>query len=241
MSAKGDQSEAFRAMQRRLELIQRHLERKNRSGRMAGKVCIITGAGSPTGIGRASAIQFAHEGASHLYLLDFNAEHFEDFAKLLKERYPDVKVHTQECDAADEEAIQGVIQKALDDTGRLDVFFANAARAGAAPLNAIDVDDLTEAMRVNVNSCFIALKHASEAMKVTSKDKPESAGSIIMTASVAGMRSGAGPVDYSATKAAVISLVQTGAWQLARTNIRVNGIAPGLISTGKSDEGGIRH
>lgn len=70
---------------------------------------------------------------------------------------------------------------------------------------------------------------------VTSKQKPESSGSIIMTASVAGLRSGAGPVDYSATKAAVINMVQTGAWQLARTNVRVNGIAPGLISTGMTE------
>ena len=82
------------------------------------------------------------------------------------------------------------------------------------------------------SSCFIALKHASEAMQVTSAHKPESSGSIIMTASVAGLRSGAGSVDYSASKAAVISLAQNGAWQLARTNIRVNAVCPGLIETG---------
>lgn len=82
------------------------------------------------------------------------------------------------------------------------------------------------------NSCFLALKHGSEAMKVTSKDKPRSGGSIVMTASVAGLRSGAGSVDYSASKAAVISLAATGAWQLAKTDIRVNAICPGLIETG---------
>lgn len=85
---------------------------------------------------------------------------------------------------------------------------------------------------VTAHSCFIALKHASEAMKVTSSSKPESNGSIIMTASVAGLRSGAGAVDYSASKAAVINLAQTGAWQLSRTNIRVNAVCPGLIETG---------
>ena len=84
----------------------------------------------------------------------------------------------------------------------------------------------------NVHSCFIALRHASEAMKVTSAGKKESGGSIIMTASVAGLRSGAGSVDYSASKASVISMAATGAWQLAKTNIRVNAICPGLIETG---------
>lgn len=69
-------------------------------------------------------------------------------------------------------------------------------------------------------------------MKVTSSSKSESNGSIIMTASVAGIRSGAGSVDYSASKAAVINLASTSAWQLARTNIRVNAICPGLIETG---------
>jgi len=69
-------------------------------------------------------------------------------------------------------------------------------------------------------------------MQITSPEKPLSSGSIILTASVAGMRSGAGSVDYSASKAAVISLAQSSSWQLSRTNVRVNAIAPGLIETG---------
>ena len=232
MSKNAGMQEAYKATLKRLEQIQNHLQNKARSGRLAGKVCIITGAGSLNGIGRASAIQFAHEGASHLYLLDFNGEHFEDFKKLLNQRYPEVKVSCHECDAADEEAIKSICKRAIDEAGKLDVFFANAARATAAPLNATDNEDLTETLRINVNSCFLGLKYGAEAMQVTSSQKPESGGSIIMTASVAGIRSGAGSVDYSASKAAVISMAQTGAWQLARTNIRTNAIAPGLIETG---------
>lgn len=83
--------------------------------------------------------------------MDFNGENFLDFAKLLDERYPDVKVTTKECDAADEEAIEGVIKQALDDEGRLDVFFANAAIATIAPFSQTEVEDLNETMRVNVN------------------------------------------------------------------------------------------
>jgi NAD(P)-dependent dehydrogenase (short-subunit alcohol dehydrogenase family) len=69
-------------------------------------------------------------------------------------------------------------------------------------------------------------------MKITSSKKEESGGSIIMTASVAGLRSGAGSLDYSASKAAVISMAATSAWQLSKTNIRVNAVCPGLIETG---------
>lgn len=69
-------------------------------------------------------------------------------------------------------------------------------------------------------------------MQETSSSKPHSGGSIILTASVAGLRSGAGSMDYSASKAAVVSLAQTAAWQLARTNVRVNAVCPGLIETG---------
>jgi len=89
-------------------------------------------------------------------------------------------------------------------------------------------------MRVNALSCFLALKHASQAMGEANprKGKEESSGSIIMTASVAGLRSGAGPLDYSASKAAVNSMAKTAAHQLTGTNIRVNSICPGLIETG---------
>jgi len=82
------------------------------------------------------------------------------------------------------------------------------------------------------SSCFLATKHAAPAMAITSPDKPKSGGSIILTASVAGLRSNAGSTPYSASKAAVISLAQTTAYQLTGTGIRVNAICPGLIETG---------
>lgn len=82
------------------------------------------------------------------------------------------------------------------------------------------------------NSPFLAIKYASEAMELTSPSKPYAGGSIICTASVAGLRSNAGSTAYSASKAAVISLAQTTAYQLTGTGIRVNAICPGLIETG---------
>lgn len=83
-----------------------------------------------------------------------------------------------------------------------------------------------------LNSVFLATKYAAKAMLVTSTSKPCPSGSIIATASVAGLRSNAGSTDYSASKAAVISLMQTTAYQLSRTSIRCNAICPGLIETG---------
>jgi NAD(P)-dependent dehydrogenase (short-subunit alcohol dehydrogenase family) len=81
-------------------------------------------------------------------------------------------------------------------------------------------------------SCFLATKHASPAMGITSPAKPKAGGSIILTASVAGLRSNAGSTPYSASKAAVVSMAQTTAYQLAGTGVRVNAICPGLIETG---------
>ena len=81
-------------------------------------------------------------------------------------------------------------------------------------------------------SVFLATKHGARGMLQTSKDKPYPGGSIIGTASSAGLRSNAGSTDYSASKAAVISIMQTSCYQLAGTGIRCNAICPGLIETG---------
>lgn len=226
------QKKAYEATQERLEQIKSHLDRRLRSGRLAGKVAIVTGCGSLSGIGRASAMQFAHEGVKHIYVCDIVDDNLPALKDALLKKYPDVKVTAIASDAADEESVKSIIDQAIKEEGRLDIFFANAARATGAPISATDVEDLEETYHINVTSCFLACKYASEAMKHTSADKLHSGGSIIMTASVAGLRSGAGSVDYSASKAAVISLAQTTSWQLQRTNIRVNAVCPGLIETG---------
>lgn len=73
-------------------------------------------------------------------------------------------------------------------------------------------------------------------MLQTSKEKPYPSGSIIATSSSAGLRSNAGPTDYSASKAAVISIVQTSCYQLAGTGIRCNALCPGIIETGMTSK-----
>ncbi|KAJ7346741.1 hypothetical protein DFH08DRAFT_869186 [Mycena albidolilacea] len=222
----------------RIQKIQSHLASSPRGIRLKDKVCIITGVGSLKGIGRASALLFAHEGAKHLYLIDFDSKNLPGLKETIEKRYPDVKATTLQGDAADEALISGVCERALKEEGKLDVFFANAGIASKDPLESTTAEVFMNVMRVNSLSCFLAVKFASAAMKKAneSRGKNSSGGSIILTASVAGLRSGAGTVDYSASKAAVNSIAKNSAYQLQKTNIRVNSICPGLIETGMTTD-----
>ena len=109
--------------------------------------------------------------------------------------------------------------------------FSNAGTTGAlTPLLELSEADWTETLQVNLLGSFFCIKHAAKQMLAD-----EQGGVILCTASIAGLRSGAGPAPYSASKAALINLVQTSAWQLAGSGIRVNAICPGLIETGMTE------
>lgn len=194
---------------------------------------IITGTNSPSGIGRASAHQFAHNGAHAIYICDFSDQYLSVHVRELQSLYPEVKVHARQFDAGNEEAVRAVVDECVSKYGRLDIFFANAGIVGTNKyFEEVDGEDFMKTMRTNVLSVFVAIKYAAAAMIKTSEQKKYPSGSIIATSSVAGLRSNAGPTDYSASKAAVRSLVQTTAYQLSGTGIRVNAIMPGLIETG---------
>ncbi|GAA5853801.1 hypothetical protein JCM3766R1_002119 [Sporobolomyces carnicolor] len=215
----------------RLNQVKTHFDQTRGSSRFGGKVAILTGVGSEKGIGRATARLLAREGAKHLYVLDFAAESLPRLKQELESAYPKLKVTYFDGDAANTELIQQICERAIEEERRLDFFFANAGTVGSnMTLDGFDEDSATEVFRVNTLSCFIAVKHAAAAMKRNPADLI--GGSIVLTASVAGIRSGAGPQDYSASKAAVINLANTSAQALAGTGIRVNAICPGLIETG---------
>ncbi|CAJ0925703.1 14815_t:CDS:2 [Entrophospora sp. SA101] len=198
----------------RITLVTNHLKSSSSLPRLHGKVCIITGAGSERGIGIATAWLFAKN--------DYCDEFLPKLAKDIEETYGKVTtVVARKLDAADEQSVISIVNDAIERFGRLDVFFANAGIG-------------TSSQKLESSRVFLAIKFASEAMKKTGNDKKSSSGSIITTSSVAGLRFGAGPMDYSASKAAVISLTQAGACELAGTNIRVNSICPGLIETNMS-------
>ncbi len=183
-----------------------------------GKVAIVTGAGS--GIGRATARLFAAAGASVIAADRADSVHETPAG--------DARIVAHQADTADEAAVVALVERAEREFGRLDVFYANAGISGTKPGGLWDSDpaDWAEMARVNLIGPFLAVKHAAPAMV------RRGGGAIVCTASVAGLRSGAGPASYSATKAGVINLVQTAAQQLAGTRVRVNAICPGLIETG---------
>ena len=110
--------------------------------------------------------------------------------------------------------------------GGLDVFFANIAVTGSnTPLLEQSVEEWDEVLRVNLLSCFLAVKHAGRHMTA------HGGGSIVLTSSAASLRANAGAISYSASKAAVNSLAQTAANALAGTGVRVNAVLPGLVET----------
>lgn len=190
-------------------------------GRLSGKSAVITGAGS--GIGRAASLLFAAEGAS-LVIAD-KMESVDETARLVSEAGG--KVVALQGDAGDEAFVQGLVAKAVSEYGGLDVAWANAGISGGwTAFNDQDSAFWAEVLRVNLIGAFLLVKQASQVMI------PAGKGSIICTASVAGIRSGAGGTPYSASKAGVISLAQTSANEFYGTGVRVNAICPGLIETG---------
>lgn len=142
-------------------------------------------------------------------------------------------MHARRFDAGDEAAVAAVVDECLATYGRLDVFFANAGVSGTnRHFGDVGGEEFMGTLRTNVLSVFVAIKSAAAAMMRTGEGKGFPCGSIIATGSVAGLRSNAGATDYSASKAAVRSLVQTTAYQLSGSGVRVNAILPGLIETG---------
>ena len=191
-------------------------------GRLQGKRAVVTGAGS--GIGRASATRFAAEGAA-LLIVDKTAPAVEETAAQI--RAGGGKVIALAADAGVEAEIHAFIDRAVRDLGGLDVVYANAGISGGlVPLFEQTVEMWQEILRVNLIGPFLAIRHAAPHMIKQGK------GAIICTASVAGLRANAGGHPYSASKAGVISLVQTAANSLTGTGVRVNAICPGLIETG---------
>jgi len=191
-------------------------------GRLQGKRAIVTGAGS--GIGRASAKLFAAEGAA-VMVIDKAPPAIEETASEIKAAGG--RAIPVAADAGAEADVQGFIQKAVKELGGIDVIFANAGISGGlVPLFEQSVEFWREILRVNLIGPFLAVRHGAPIMIKEGK------GSIICTASVAGLRANAGGHPYSASKAGVISLVQTTASTLTGTGVRINAICPGLIETG---------
>lgn len=198
--------------------------------RLANRVAIITGGAS--GMGLASVNRFLEEGAS-VVIADFNEDTGQAaIAAAAANGFAD-QIAFVRTDVANEADIAKLIDHTLHKFGKLDIMFNNAGVGGAiGPLTETTVESWDYTFDVLAKGVFLGIKHAAIAMRAAGNG-----GSIINTASIAGLSGDAGPLVYSAAKAAVISLTRSSAVELAADKIKVNAICPGFIVTPLADGG----
>ena len=190
--------------------------------RLENKRAIVTGAAS--GIGRATATRFASEGAC-VVCADVNESGVKETVEQIEAAGG--RACAVRASSADEGDTKELIERCVGDFGGLEIFYANAGVSGGfKTFLETEVSDWRDVIEVNLIGVFLGIKYTALHMI------EHGGGSIICTASVAGLRFGAGGVPYSASKAGVINMVQTCAHQLSGTGVRVNAICPGLIETG---------
>ena len=189
------------------------------SGRLENKVAVITGGAS--GIGEGTVRRFVAEGA-RCVIADIQYERAEELAEELGESAVAFSV-----DVADESQVKATVEFAVSEFGQLDIMFNNAGILGSVgPISEIDGDGWLRTIDVLLNSVFYGIKHAAKVMI------KQGSGSIINTASTAGVRAGLGPHVYTAAKHGVVGLSQSVATELGPHGVRVNVIAPGGTISG---------
>jgi NAD(P)-dependent dehydrogenase (short-subunit alcohol dehydrogenase family) len=191
-------------------------------GRIGGKVALITGAAS--GIGRATALLFAHEGASVVA-----SDRDEEGAISTVEEIQDTGGHAMACrlDVTSEDDWTVAIERVLSAWGKLDVLVNNAGIAAGTPIDQTTLEEWRRVMAVNTDGVFLGTKHAIRAMR------QGSGGSIINLSSASGLKAAPGAAAYCASKAAVRLLSKAAALECAQQadGIRVNTVIPGGVTT----------
>lgn len=188
-------------------------------GMVDGQVAVITGGAS--GIGEGTVRRFVQEGA-RVVISDLH----EERGHALAEELGSNAATFVKTNVAVEEDLKNAVEAAVQRFGRLDTLFNNAGFGGVSGLiEETDMDGYDQTMDVLLKGPIMGMKHAAPIMK------QQRSGSIVSTASVAGLRTNAGPHVYSAAKAAVIHLTRSVAVELAPFNVRVNCVCPGAITT----------
>jgi meso-butanediol dehydrogenase / (S,S)-butanediol dehydrogenase / diacetyl reductase len=190
------------------------------TGKLEGKVAVVTAGGS--GIGAATARRFAREKAS-VVIADLSRTRAAAVASAITEEGGNAR--WLKMDASDPEGVQAAIRLAMDSWGRLDVMFNNAGLGTVEALESMTLETWNRILAVTLTSAFLGIKYSLPIMR------KQGAGSIVNTASISGIAGDYGMSAYNAAKAGVINLARAAALENAQYGIRINCVCPGAINT----------
>ncbi len=188
--------------------------------RLAGKTALITGGGS--GIGRATAVRFAAEGAQ-VIVTDLDGDRAEAVAREIRERGGESRARVLDV-RAEADWVAAIAELAAG--GGLDLLVASAGISFARPIEEMSLEEWRAVHAVNLDGAFLGTKHAVRAMKERGRG-----GNIVLVSSASGIKASAGASAYCSSKAAVCQLARAVALECAGDRIRVNAVAPAGVVT----------